>query len=407
MKRKSKPKPESKPLRVAMIAPPWLALPVQGYGGIELVIEGLVKSLKELGVEVELIANGAAKIRGVKTHSIYDQEQFEHIHKPYYEVLPVLQAHMQFALNVIEEGDFDIIHDHNPWIGAEMLALATRIPGIPPALHTFHGPPFSTKEMLDQGIPDNRLQFEMLKNMGNLYCVAISEALGMQAPKPIKKHLLPAVHNAIELDQFPFVAEKKDYFIMLARFSPDKGQDIAVRFAAKQKQRLRMAGTVGGIGSNRKLLFELSNPLSTYRNNPEFRYYSDKILPRVLRYPRITYSGNLSGHRKAKFISEAKALLFPIKWEEPFGMAVIEALACGTPVIAMNRGAMPEIIEHGVNGFLADTEEEFGEYMKRIDEIDPAACRKSVEEKFSARTMAANYLKRYEEVLKKTKKTKK
>jgi glycosyltransferase involved in cell wall biosynthesis len=100
-----------------------------------------------------------------------------------------------------------------------------------------------------------------------------------------------------------------------------------------------------------------------------------------------------------KFISHAKALLFPITWDEPFGMAVIEALACGTPVIAMNRGAMPEIIEHGVNGFLADTEEEFAEYMERVDEIDPAVCRASVERKFSASAMADAYIARYKEVI--------
>lgn len=394
-------------LRVAIIAPPWLALPVQGYGGIELVIESLIKGLKELDVDVEVISNGAHKMRGVKTHSLYKHEQFEHIHKPYYEVLPVLQAHMQFALNVIEKGNFDIIHDHNPWVGVQLLSLATRISGIPPALHTFHGPPFSTPEMLSDGIPDNRLQFENLENMGGLYCVAISKALAAQAPGNIKERMLPAVHNAIDLNQFPFVPNKKDYFITLARFTPDKGQHIAARFAAKLRKRLRMAGTVGGIGSNRKLLFELSNPLSHYRNNPEFRYYSDKILPRVLRHPRITYAGNLSGHRKVKFISEAKALLFPIQWEEPFGMAVIEALACGTPVVAMNRGAMPEIIEHGKTGFLANNEDEFFEYMQRIDEIDPLACRASVEDKFSAHTMAAAYLKRYKTTIAKSKKLKK
>jgi len=107
----------------------------------------------------------------------------------------------------------------------------------------------------------------------------------------------------------------------------------------------------------------------------------------------------LGGERKMNFIANAKALLFPIDWEEPFGMAVIEALACGTPVIAMRRGAMPEIIEHGVTGFLADTEAEFAEYMKRIGEIDPAACRAAVEKRFDAITMAKSYMERYEETI--------
>jgi glycosyltransferase involved in cell wall biosynthesis len=107
----------------------------------------------------------------------------------------------------------------------------------------------------------------------------------------------------------------------------------------------------------------------------------------------------MSGKQKAKFIAEAKALLFPIEWDEPFGMAVIEALASGTPVVAMNRGAMPEIIDHGVTGFLANNEAEFFEYANRVDEIDPAACRKAVEEKFSADKMAKAYLERYKQVI--------
>jgi glycosyltransferase involved in cell wall biosynthesis len=160
-----------------------------------------------------------------------------------------------------------------------------------------------------------------------------------------------------------------------------------------------MAGTINGIGSNRKLLSELANPLSSYRYYKDFRYYSDKILPYTLEHEKITYSGNLSFARKMKFLSESRALLFPIDWEEPFGMVVIEALACGTPVVAMKRGAMPEIIEHGVNGFLANNEKEFEEYVDRVGEIDPAACRKSVEDNFSADCMAAAYLERYKQAI--------
>ena len=390
----------ARPLKVAMIAPPWLALPIHGYGGIELVIQGLIDGLISQNVEVVLFANGARKIRGIKTRSFYKKELFDVIDLPYYDApLQIMQTHLNFALKEIEsEGDFDIIHDHNPYIGPAFFSPVSRIAGMPPIIHTFHGPPFSSQKSIDDGQADNRPQLELM-DLGRLYTVCISEAMAAHAPQSIRDHMLPAVHNAIDFDKFPFVKEKKNYYITLARFTKDKGQVVAAKFAAKHKKRLRMAGTVAGISSNRKLLFELSNPLSPYRKNEEFRYYSDKILPYVLRYPRITYAGNLSGRAKSKFMSEAKALLFPIDWEEPFGMAVIEALACGTPVVAMKRGAMPEIIEHGVNGFLAENESEFYEYALRVDEIDPAKCRQSVEEHFSAATMAATYIERYKEVI--------
>ena len=388
-----------------MIAPPWLALPIQGYGGIELVVQSLVDELKREGHEVVLFANSAHKMRGVKTVSYYKEELFEKIDWPYYDApLQVMQTHLHYALKYIEEdGNFDIIHDHNPYIGPSFFALATRGKSVPPVLHTFHGPPFSSKDSMADGQEDNRPQLEFMNLDGKLRMVCISEAMAQSAPKEIGDILLPAVHNAIDVNEFPFVAEKKDYYITLARFTKDKNQHLAAKLAAKHKKKLRMAGTVAGIGSNRKLIVELSNPLSRYRQNEEFKYYSDKILPYVLRYSRITYAGNLSGHRKMKFLGNAKALLFPIEWEEPFGMAVIEALACGTPVVAMNRGAMPEIIDHGVNGFLAKNEQEFAEYMLRVDEINPEDCRRSVEEKFSAQKMAEEYVQRYVETIRATK----
>lgn len=395
----------SKKIRVAMIAPPWLALPIHGYGGIELVIENLITELRKLDVEVVLFANGARKMTGVQTEYIYRKEFFDRIDEPYYDApMQILQAHLHHALGRIEAGSFDIIHDHNPYIGPSFFALASRIRGVPPVLHTFHGPPFSTKQTIAAGQEDNRLQLiESDIDTSRLYTVCISDALEAGAPKQIMSHMLPSVHNAVDVQNMPFVEKKKDYYITLARFTADKGQATAAKYAAKYKRRLRMAGTVAGIGTNQKLFFELANPLSRYRNNEEFRYFSDSILTYILRSPRITYTGNLTGKQKAKFISEAKALLFPIEWDEPFGMAVIEALASGTPVVAMKRGAMPEIIEHGVNGFLAKDEKEFFEYANRVDEIDPAACRRSVEEKFSADAMAKAYLERYKEVIRRTK----
>lgn len=395
-------------LRVAMIAPPWLKIPVEGYGGVEAVIDGLVKALVEQDVDVEVFGVGGRNLHGAKVHPVTKNEQFEHILKPMYDFsLPLPSHHVLSALDMIaKDGKFDIIHDHNYFIGPSILSWATRTSEIPPAVHTIHGPPLSTDKAVAEGMPDNRPFWRSVAGDHDCHFVSISDAMKNTMPKELNGNMLDTVHNAIDATQFPFVDRdgRKNYFITLARFAEEKGQHIAVKICAKKHYRLRMAGTVATIDTNRRLMLELANPMSKYRNDRDFRYYSDKILPRILSNPRITFSGTLSGKKKMKFISEAKALLFPITWDEPFGMAVIEALACGTPVIAMKRGAMPEIIEHGVNGFLAENEAEFAEYMERVNEINPADCRESVIRKFSADKMALDYISRYKDAIKRGKK---
>ncbi len=390
-------------LRVAIIAPPWLKIPCQGYGGIEAVLQSLIRELVQLNVDVEVFGVGKRTLYGAKVHNVTKTEQFPHILKPMYDfALPPACAHVLNALHMIrEDGKFDIIHDHNYFIGPALLSYAAGTKGIPPAVHTLHGPPLVTNHMVEDGLPDNRVFWRSLAGKHQCYIAPISDAMRRTIPSELDNNVVDTVHNAIEVNDFPFKdrSQKKNYFITLARFAEEKGEDIAARICARRGYRLRMAGTVATIATPRKLLLELANPVSRYRNDRDFRYYSEKVLPHILRNPRITYSGNVSGKKKMKFISEAKALLFPIKWEEPFGMSVIEALACGTPVVAMRHGAMPEIIEHGVTGFLADDENEFASYMKRVGEIDPAACRASVEKKFSARTMAERYLERYHTII--------
>lgn len=388
-----------KKLRVAMIAPPWLKIPVAGYGGTEAVIDGLVKGLVEQGVEVEVFGVGDKPLHGCKVHPVTRGEQFRDILKPMYDyALPIPCAHLLTALKMIrEDGRFDIIHDHTYFVGPTVLSLAAGHQGLPPAIHTIHGPQLTSEAMLKDGHFDNRIFWRTLREHGNLLLVPISDAMRKTMPVEMKPALMNTVHNAVDVEQLPFVGRegKKKYFITLARFCEDKGQHIAAKICARHGYRLRMAGTVATIASQRKLMFEIANPLSSYRGDDDFKYYSDKVLPYVLRSPKVSYTGSVGGKRKLKFISEAQALLFPIQWEEPFGMSVIEALACGTPVVAMRRGAMPEIIEHGVTGFLANDEREFAEYMKRVDEIDPVACRAAVEKKFSEQRMARRYVSRY------------
>lgn len=385
-------------LRIAMIAPPWLSIPPAGYGGIENVLAALIPALISLGTKVELFTVGDSAIQGVKKHWLYPTGQNKFIHRPQYDTLPVTVGHMLYALNAIEQdGNFDLIHSHNGYTALATLAFAGESK-LPPVLHTMHELSFTTKDRLKLNIADSLPLWRQMGHNDRLYFVGISKALMRRAPRAIKPQILEPVHNGLDPSQFKFSAKKDDYFITLARFHPDKGHDIAIKVCQKAGQCLKMAGVVADLSRPKQIMMEIANPLSRYRSLIDFRYFSDKILPHLYD-GLIEYHGNLNGSAKMRFISHAKALLFPIRWDEPFGMAVIEALACGTPVIAMARGAMPELISHGKNGFLAHNQREFEHYMKRIGDIDPEACRQSVEERFSATVMAGRYLDRYQTVL--------
>jgi glycosyltransferase involved in cell wall biosynthesis len=241
--------------------------------------------------------------------------------------------------------------------------------------------------------------WNLLGNSKRFFVVGLSESMMKEAPSALKPRILPHVHNAVVLTKFTFHPKKQKYFYTIGRFSPEKGNHIAAQLCDELGYTLKMAGTVAGINTPKQLILELSNPLSDYRGYTDFRYYSDKVWPITVKNPDIQYLGNICAEEKDKLIGSARAFLLPIDWEEPFGMVMIEALACGTPVVAMNRGSVPEIIEHGVNGFVANSVAEFKKYMQRVDEISPIACRESVEKRFSHEVMAKNYLNRYREVL--------
>lgn len=387
-------------MKVAMLAPPWLAIPPVGYGGIENVLAVLVPELMKLGVDVELFTVGATTVQATKNHWLYDIEQYPYVREPMYDALPVAMAQLIFSLNAVKAaGDFDIIHSHNNTY-VDLMASLYSGGNLPPFLHTLHGPPFTTQDQLNLNIPDNLPMWREIArtNSENMYLVPISHALMQAAPAELQQRSVPPVHNGIDLAEFPFVTDKSDYFMTLARSHPNKGQAIAIRACLKLGYKLKLAGVVGSLTRPKEVMLELANPLSQYRSLIDFRYFSDEIFPH-LDGDMIDYVGDLNGERKMQLLSHARALLFPIQWNEPFGMVALEALACGTPVVAMARGALPEIIQHGSNGFLANNEKEFQQYMRRVDEIDPAACRKSVEDKFSARHMAQEYLKRYQLII--------
>jgi glycosyltransferase involved in cell wall biosynthesis len=186
--------------------------------------------------------------------------------------------------------------------------------------------------------------------------------------------------------------------LTLARFANEKGQDIAARICAELDIPLRMAGPVGGISAPDLLRRRWATD-SAFRQVKDVQFYAQSVLPVERSNPCIKWVGNVDGDEKRTLLAGARALLMPVRWEEPFGMAVIEALASGTPVVAMRRGAMPVIIQDGHNGFLADDEQQFKERLLQVGEIEPENCRRSVERWFSAADMAARYVRLYEQVI--------
>lgn len=388
-------------LKVAMLAPPWLSVPPRGYGGIEYLIHFLIDELEHLGAKVELFStHGTSTTRpssAVDTplHSLYD-DQFPKIADRLYDAVPVPAAHLLFALNEIAGGDFDIIHDHNGFIGP--LAGAFLDPTrFPPMLHTLHGP-FTSDAEVAAGLADNRVFYDQFHDASRVFVNGISHAQLRGAPAGLASRMVGVVHNSVSLADYPFCADKADHFLMLARVCRDKGQGEGARLCQRLGHRLMVAGTVQNIESSDDVAAAVSSAGDDGGAGEDLRYFRDEVVP-FLEPGRIEYVGNVSGARKFELMGSARALLFPIDWEEPFGLAVIEALACGTPVVAMARGALTEIIEHGVNGFLASSIEEFEQYTLRVDEIDPVACRASVERHFSAPAMARSYLDMYNEVI--------
>jgi glycosyltransferase involved in cell wall biosynthesis len=281
-------------------------------------------------------------------------------------------------------------------VGPAVLAYAC---DLPPALHTLHEP-FTDKRRLASGIPDNRHMFEQFHYIKNLYFNGVSKSQLKSSPSGLKRRILGVVHNAVDPNEYIFSIKKKDFFLTVASMSPDKGQGTAARACAELGLKLKMAGTIGGsIDTPEKMREALAHPTEESKNDKFFNYFKNDVVP-YLKKGQIEYLGKVVGKEQKKLYSEAKALLFPIDWEEPFGMSVLDALASGTPIIAFNRGAMPEIIKHGYNGFLADNYEEFKNYMLKVGEISPENCHQSVLDNFSTAVMAKQYEKLYRRVIK-------
>jgi glycosyltransferase involved in cell wall biosynthesis len=373
-------------MTVLVNAGPWLPVPPHGYGGIENVVATLVPELRRRGVRVVLATVGASTLPVEERVALYEHGQFGRLQEPYNRVCGIAHAHLQRVLTELRRrADIDLVHDHVEVVGLSSLAAA----GVA-TLHTAHW---------DLG--KHREFYASLDCGERLWVNGVSADQLRKAPASLRARSLGHVHLATPLaegaDQRP-VPAKEQHVTVLGRITPGKGQDVAVRVARELDRPLVLAGPVGPFHDRAALDRALATDLDILAN-PDVRYWCDEIAPHV-DGRRVRWVGTVHGAELERLLGTARAALFPITWDEPGGTAVIEALAMGCPVIGFGRGCLPELVEHGRTGLLAEPGDEAGlaALLAACQEIDPAACAKEATERFRPAVMAERYLELYEEV---------
>jgi glycosyltransferase involved in cell wall biosynthesis len=204
--------------------------------------------------------------------------------------------------------------------------------------------------------------------------IAISEA---QAATARSIHVAATIHHGVDAAEFPYRFWKGEYCLFLGRMDPDKGARAAVEAARRAGKRLILAGKM--------------------RSPQELQYFREEVQPQL--DDEIIYVGEVDHARKLQLLAGARCVLFPIRWPEPFGLVMLEAMACGTPVLAFPAGSVPEVVDHGRTGFLCDDEDDMAQAIARVDELDSRACRQAVEGQFSAERMVVDHLHLYQDLI--------
>jgi glycosyltransferase involved in cell wall biosynthesis len=370
---------------VLVNAGPWLPVPPNGYGGIENVLATLIPPLRERGVRVVLCAARGSALevdRRVETLP----PMFEQITAPYNQAMGIAHAHMASVVAFLRDAGepVDLVHDHLEVVGPAVLAAMGD--AAPPVLQTLHW---------DLG--KHRDFYAGFEGGGRVWFTGVSEAQMQRAPAAVRRQALAPVPLAVPLDELPFSPAKGDAFLALGRIAQIKGQDVAARACRRHGWRLDLVGPVAGLPDAGALERALGDG-DQARQRPDVRFFLDHVRPE-LDGDLVRWIGSVAGARKAELLGRARAMVCPIRWEEPGGTAVCEALACGTPVIGFRRGVLPALVEDGVTGFLVDDEPGLERALARAGELDPAACRRAAEERFSPAAMADAYLQRYADVL--------
>jgi glycosyltransferase involved in cell wall biosynthesis len=338
-------------LRIGVVAPPWVPVPPEAYGGIESVLDTLVRGFHDAGHEVFLAAHPAstAPVHLLGPTSAGGAYRMGEVVG---ETAHVLGAHA-----LLDTVGVDVIHDHT-LVGP----LLARRPGSPPMVTTNHGP-FE---------PDLRAIFAAASRQAAV--VAISHAQAATADSvPIAR----VIHHGVAVDRFPVGDGTGGYLAFIGRMCPDKGVVEAIDAAQAVGLPLRIAAKL--------------------REPEELDYFEAQVRTRL--GPDIEFLGELGHGDKVQLLGGAVALCNPVQWEEPFGLVMIEAMACGTPVVTYRRGSAPELVESGRTGWLVDNPADLVDRLGALDVLDRVACRRLVEERFLAERMVDEHLELYGSVI--------
>ncbi len=342
-------------MKILQIAPLWIPIPPITYGGTELVISWLTEELIKRGHDVTLLASGDSKT-SAKLIPIWPKSLWRaNLSAPH-----AVFALIYEKLAQIQE-DFDIIHDHCEFYTAPFVPFLKR-----PLVSTIHHPMYEELIILFKKFP--KINF-----------VAVSKDQRKSAPGV---NFVKTIYHGLPISQYPFNPQPKDYLLWLSKIFPEKGPAEAIEVAKQAKEKLIVSGNI----------------LKEYGDYFEYR------LQPLIDGEQIQFVGASDFEKKIDLFRNATAFLYPVRRPEPFGLVVIEAMACGTPVIAYKTGAMLELIKDGKTGFLVNTQEEMVKALKKVDQIDRIACRRHVARKFSLKKMVNKYEALYYTIVKNFKK---
>jgi len=344
-------------MKILQLAPVWETVPPPRYGGTETVISVLTEELVRQGHDVVLCASGDSMTSARLFSLVPESLRVAGLTSD-----PVQYAAMHVAASMSLANEFDLVHNHNGPPGD--LGMAGSAMTETPMLTTLHNMPAEDTHFI-------------WDHYQGWYNTISDQQTSVIDPLP-KARFAGRVHNGIAVDSFPFQAQKQDYAFFMARMSPEKAPHLAIEAALAAGTRIVLAGKVS--------------------TKEESEYFEAMVRP-LLRLPGVEFVGEADGAHKRELYANARVQLVPLLWEEPFGLVMIEAMACGTPVIAFNRGAASELVISGSTGVLVEDVAGMARAIDSISSIDPHECRAHVAAQFSAQALAQKYLAVYEMIL--------